>query len=110
MTAVIPAKVSARTADGWRLVDGWEIWCPGCDDGHAVDATWAFNGDLERPTFEPSILVQWGRVAGQDLRCHSFLRDGVWEFLSDSTHALTGQRVPVVDHPKTIAAPSEPKP
>lgn len=27
--------------------------------------------------------------------CHSFLRNGVWEFLGDSAHRLAGQRVPV---------------
>lgn len=27
--------------------------------------------------------------------CHSFLRNGVWEFLSDSAHHLAGQNVPL---------------
>lgn len=31
--------------------------------------------------------------------CHSFLRDGVWDFLSDSAHALAGQQVPMIPIP-----------
>ena len=27
--------------------------------------------------------------------CHSFMRDGVWDFLSDCAHSLAGQKVPV---------------
>lgn len=32
--------------------------------------------------------------------CHSFLRAGVWEFLSDSAHSLAGQSVPMVPIPE----------
>lgn len=31
--------------------------------------------------------------------CHSFLRNGVWEFLGDSAHHLAGQNVPMVPLP-----------
>lgn len=70
------------------------IWmfCPGCDDAHAVPVTgpnaWTFNGNVERPTLAPSLLCRIG-----DRVCHSFVRDGRWEFLGDCTHALRGQTV-----------------
>ncbi|MEN6538912.1 MAG: DUF6527 family protein [Mizugakiibacter sp.] len=59
---------------------------------------WTFNGDLERPTFGPSINSRWKRWAGHDQPsiecvCHSFIRDGRIQFLNDCTHALAGQTV-----------------
>ena len=76
-------------------------------------AAWNFNGNLDRPTFAPSLLWRTGHfVTGtppSDCRlckgaaaerrtsycgvCHSFVRDGRIEFLSDCTHALAGQTV-----------------
>lgn len=93
------------------------VWCPGCDDLHRITfgtaESWTFDGNEEAPTVEPSIKVtgaQWPvghrwhkdnhRVeAGGETVCHSYLRSGVWEFLSDSTHVLTGQSVPMVPLP-----------
>lgn len=95
---------------------GLWIECPGCDVGHHVVPTdwlppgverapesnrdgWHFNGDLERPTLSPSILVrcEWGPER-RPLICHSFVREGRIEFLADCTHALAGQ---TVDLPET---------
>jgi len=76
---------------------------------------------MERPTFTPSILVQWTeftekgnadyeawvasgcptspneklRFESCDRRCHSFVTDGQIQFLGDCTHALAGQTVPL---------------
>jgi len=41
--------------------------------------------------------------AGGEIRCHSYLRAGVWEFLADCTHTMAGQQVPMVDLPDWIA-------
>ncbi len=86
-------------------VDGslW-LWCPGCDDAHRIvvnrgDA-WTWDGDAERPTIAPSLLVTSG--PGNPV-CHSFVRAGRWEFLGDSTHELAGQTVDVVELPDWIA-------
>lgn len=61
---------------------------------------WTWNGDVDRPTFAPSVLVRypWGSDQHQVV-CHSFVRDGRIEFLGDCTHALAGQTVdlPPVD-------------
>ena len=70
----------------------WMFQCPGCESLHSVDARWTFNGDLESPTVSPSILVRGGE---KDFNCHSFIRDGKIEFLSDSTHSLAGQTIEI---------------
>jgi len=106
-----------RIAEGGRLL----FRCPGCNEAHQVQVgegpgpRWGFNGDYERPTFSPSILVRshrtakdsngrwtgdWERDAtGNPIPsiCHSFVRDGRIEFLDDCTHARTGQTVPLPD-------------
>lgn len=79
--------------------------CPGCDDLHAITTSgpgaWAWNGSLDAPTFSPSVLVTYGDHAGAR-RCHSFVgcngaQPGEIVFLSDCTHALAGQIVPLPD-------------
>ena len=55
---------------------------------------WQWDGDLAAPTVSPSILVTTGEA-----RCHSFVRAGTWQFLSDCTHTLAGQTVPVPNLP-----------
>jgi hypothetical protein len=55
--------------------------CPGCNmvrglnvlNGKQPDWTW--NGDVDRPTFAPSVLVTcpW-RPEQTQVRCHSFVR------------------------------------
>jgi hypothetical protein len=146
-------------------------WCPGCEHLHpfTVEAppgpggdrlnsgtTWEWDGNLERPTFSPSLLVHtsvhlceglheveectdpdcaatshalgvrnadgtwtFRNLPGDAPRvrahvgphpppytnetawgpCHSFLRNGQWEFLSDCAHRLAGQTVPMVPIP-----------
>ncbi|TXN79295.1 DUF6527 family protein [Methylobacterium sp. WL8] len=88
-----------RRAEGGLLL----FWCPGCASAHSVNVSpgrWGFNGDHERPTFTPSVLVTYnGDDAGKDgappAICHSFVTDGQIQFLGDCTHALAGQTVPL---------------
>ena len=59
---------------------------------------WGFNGDLEKPTFTPSVLSHWEEWQGEGVPpkhniCHSFVRDGQIQFLGDCTHTLAGQTV-----------------
>ena len=97
------------TAPGRRV----HFRCPGCNDMHGVTVDtpegWGWNGDLERPTFTPSVLVYPhtilvdydlegdAKYAPENLtatpRCHSFVTDGRIQFLSDCTHELAGQTV-----------------
>lgn len=93
--------------------------CPGCGMTHllnvdpALRPRWSFNGDLDRPTLQPSILAKSGHYGDRNTTdcwcnyeertgkptpfscgvCHSFVRDGRIEFLPDCTHALAGQTV-----------------
>jgi hypothetical protein len=82
------------------------MWCPGCDSLHQVDYTgpdgvvpqvcWTFDGNLDAPTVSPSLLVRWNSGPGTPEHvCHSFIVAGRWQFLSDSTHPLAGQTIPL---------------
>lgn len=97
------------------------FWCPGCNDAHAIhlrEDGWSWNGDLERPTFSPSVLMraryweppvtpenldEWKREPWEqhpvDRVCHSFVIDGRIQFLGDCTHALAGQTVDLPEWP-----------
>lgn len=86
--------------------------CPGCDRAHTVRVAgagaWGWNDDVEHPTLTPSVLVTYnGQDAGIDgappAVCHSFVRDGLIQFLADCTHSLAGQTVPVGPWPDQVA-------
>ena len=108
--------------------EGLSYWCQGCNSWHSIRTkgatAWGWNGDMLRPTFTPSVLLQgtrltdkgnaeieaW-RAAGMPPRgdapfdsapfcCHSFVTDGKVQFLSDCTHALAGQTVELADLPE----------
>lgn len=55
---------------------------------------WTFNGDLERPTFTPSIEAGWtvDGVRTPEV-CHSYVTNGRIQYLGDCTHELAGQTV-----------------
>lgn len=99
-----------------------QFWCPGCNEQHAVQigaGGWAWNGDVERPTLSPSVLLRSGHHIAPSAscwctynaehptepapfkctRCHSFVRDGKIEFLGDCSHGLAGQTVPLPPWP-----------
>jgi hypothetical protein len=109
-----------------RIIEGGQLgfWCPGCESMHAVDVNpggWGFNGNYDKPTFTPSVLVtsghyvpSWAEEMRKDpnrdcyctfkkkhpgittfecFRCHSFVTDGQIQFLADSTHPLKGKTV-----------------
>ncbi|MHB8284091.1 MAG: DUF6527 family protein [Caulobacteraceae bacterium] len=82
--------------------EGYTFHCPGCNEGHKIYTTnpnvrpvWSFNGNTERPTFTPSLLITWRDPDGEipNEVCHSFITDGRIQFLGDCTHALAGQTV-----------------
>lgn len=61
---------------------------------------WQWNNSLDLPTISPSLLARWTEGEQHTPKvCHSFVRDGRIEFLTDCTHALAGQTVdlPEVD-------------
>ena len=81
--------------------------CPGCKvwgasglhilpvnvSGSIDRPSWTWDGNLELPTLSPSILSHYR----DGDRCHSFLRNGLFEFLADSTHPLAGTTVDIPD-------------
>lgn len=73
------------------------FYCEGCGQCHYADNRWTFNGDFEKPTFSPSILVNTGHHPNPSDICHSFVTDGKMQYLSDCTHSLTGQTVEMLD-------------
>lgn len=96
--------------------------CPACRQVHGVRVAaprtdlWQWNGDVAKPTFSPSLLVQadmweppvtpenlaqwkeqpWAQTKVHKV-CHSFITDGRIQFLSDCTHDLAGQTVDIPD-------------
>lgn len=110
-----------RKAGSCRLI----YWCQGCEDTHQVairadpHPCWTWDGNIEAPTFAPSVLVTsghympgwkpgdpcWCNEPKDDdrwpacARCHTFIRGGMVEFLSDCTHPLAGQTLPLPDWP-----------
>lgn len=74
------------------------FWCPGCEGYHSFNHHWKFDGNMDKPTVSPSLLVNAGRECPSEPRCHLFLRNGVIQFLSDCTHDLAGQSVPLEEH------------
>jgi len=79
-----------------KIKDGyWVFDCPGCGSLHSIQTPqWSFNGDLDKPTVSPSILV-YGSESHP--RCHSFVKDGQIQFLEDCGHELKGQTVEIPD-------------
>ena len=94
--------------------EGATFWCPGCKDMHHVTKQWGI--DFASVTLEPSVLVTTGHYApqynqGDDCwctynakhpdrpshyacyRCHSFVRNGMIQFLGDCTHELANKTV-----------------
>lgn len=82
------------------------FWCPGCDSIHVVryeepHPCWHWDGNVDAPTLSPSILVTYQDLSGEGENevCHSYVKAGQIEFLSDCTHALAGKTVPIPDWP-----------
>jgi hypothetical protein len=75
--------------------------CPACGIDHALAIrddsgqrpSWQWNGSMDSPTFQPSLLVKWQRTGKEQTVCHSYITDGKIQFLSDCTHAMAGQTV-----------------
>ncbi len=107
---------------------GLSYWCQGCKGHHMIrygegpGERWGWNGDVDAPTFTPSVLTTNGHYLNTHVpgarcwciynaeypeqahpftcqRCHTFIRNGMVEFLSDCTHEFAGQTLPLPDLP-----------
>jgi len=98
----------SQLGDFLRKFDGgYGHLCPGCSQVHFIavekelpnGAQWTFDGNIEAPTFGPSIKVTVPigarRQNERPLVCHYFLKAGQIEFCGDSTHELAGKTVPL---------------
>ncbi len=103
-----------------RAENGYSHWCPGCGEVHLIPDSWNFDGNLEQPTFSPSVKItgkltvkdshgewtgEWVRDANGnavDDCCHYILTVGVLNFCGDCTHVLAGQSVPLPDLPEWL--------
>lgn len=112
------AQLSAKLRS---VQGGYSYWCQGCEEMHAVNSTWQFDGNLDAPTFSPSVLITSGHflpgwkwpncwctynashpdkpAVFKCSRCHTFIKGGMVQFLPDCTHALAGQTLPLPDLP-----------
>lgn len=114
-----------RTIAGGRVA----FYCKGCKELHAVNVSgegkpgWTFNGNHDKPTFTPSVLVRSGHYLPGHKNmscwctyykehpeekdddgfkctcCHSFVTDGQIQYLSDCSHELAGQTIPLEPPP-----------
>jgi len=76
-----------------RAANGYVHWCPACEEMHILPDSWTFDGNLEKPTFQPSFKHEGGSTPGWC--CHYVLTAGVLNFCSDCSHAMAGQSVPL---------------
>jgi len=86
-----------------KSVDYYSFYCEGCEHLHTYTVTedgqnWIFNGDMDKPSFTPSLLNRNpliavdGTVTERD-RCHLHVTDGMVIHCSDCTHKLAGLTV-----------------
>jgi hypothetical protein len=108
--------------------DGLSFWCTGCNSAHTIyhgnstNARWSWNGNIDKPTFSPSVLIRSGHYIPDTITdtcwctynrdnpdngngfkcgvCHSFIIDGNIQYLDDCTHELKGQTIPLPEWPK----------
>lgn len=92
----------------WNAGSGeYAFYCEGCGNHHLVftkkpnqvGAKWEFNGNKDKPTFTPSILIriEYLDPHRRPFICHSFVKDGNIQYLNDCTHKLAGKTVPLSD-------------
>ena len=84
---------------------GYRFFCPGCKELHhysivgTTHPVWDFDGNLESPTFSPSLRITTGPADDPDI-CHLTLTSGLFHFYPDSTHELSGkQDIPMEEYP-----------
>jgi len=93
-------------------VERFYFWCPGCAMPHAFwvgcrdplgDKRWSFDGDWEKPTFTPDLLI----VTCKSGRCHLDVSHGEISYRGDSRHELAGKTVPMVARESIFAGPED---
>lgn len=84
------------------------IWCPACNEMHGFRVLnadkgkteyknipfWTFDGDVENPTFAPSLRYLTGS------KCHLTVTKGRIQYHSDCPHALKNMTIDMVPIPE----------
>ena len=88
----------------------YEFYCHGCKINHTYsidDNGWHFNGDIENPSFTPSLLNQTPILSNEIIdgkivekmkminRCHLFVTNGKIHYCSDCDHEFAGKTMPM---------------
>jgi hypothetical protein len=84
--------------DGKVIREQFWYWCAGCGYEHAFSVrekggNHSFNNDLDNPTVSPSLLQNWPGVKV----CHSFIKNGQIQYLTDCQHELAGKTIELPD-------------
>ena len=80
--------------------------CPACAEMHPLPDSWAFNGNLESPTFKPSFKHTGIRFAAYtpegigigarvERVCHYIVTDGQVAYCGDCWHTSANQTIPM---------------
>lgn len=83
---------------------GYLFWCPACEEPHPFHVGgpkgWTFDGNLEAPTFTPSLRVlgrgKPGDTDAERTSCHLFVTAGRIHYCGDCPHELKGQTIDMV--------------
>jgi hypothetical protein len=86
-------------------ITGYCFWCPACETLHRFNIAenpdrrpvWNFNGDVENPTFQPSLLVH---ASSWQSRCHLFVSAGQIQYCPDSGHTFAGKTIDLPEIPR----------
>lgn len=92
------------------------FYCPACSETHGVniegnsskEPQWIFNGDVNKPTFSPSVRVSWTEPSDNEnefddttkdkqICCHFFVTNGMISYCGDCTHEFKNRIVPMVE-------------
>ena len=106
MSNTKPGQKTKPLSDQDDKLSGMIIFCPGCKNGHffhtvpwiagggKAGPVWKFDGDVMKPTFSPSMLVNRDDPKS---RCHSHVRSGRIQFLDDCYHGMKNMTVDLPD-------------
>lgn len=79
-------------------IDTYIFFCPACQCVHPYTVPrWSFNGDMERPTFNPSLRVGKREGSGMETACHLFLENGLIRYCGDCPHGMAGKSIECPD-------------
>lgn len=102
---------------------GLTFYCLACQQRHVVGLGWQFNGNLDKPSFTPSVVVRLGHYLTGDattchcawsrrfprqgpeprpcVLCHSVITDGMITYTSDCSHAFKNRTIPLPELPRS---------